>query len=120
MKEIKSIPKLLAEAQKVFNKFIRERDKDNGCISCPTGRVEHASHYLSQGHHGHLRFNEINVNGSCLRCNKFLHGNLISYRSGLIKKVGEQKVLLLESQAHSVKKWSRIELETIIKMYKNE
>jgi hypothetical protein len=113
-----SIPKLTEKAVKVFNAYIRNRDKDNGCISCPAP-VDHAGHYLSAGHHGHLRFNEMNVNGQCLRCNNFLHGNLINYRQGLVKKYGEQKVLILESMAHGVKKWSRVELIAIIEHYKN-
>ena len=117
-KKQKTIPQLLIQAQKVFNAWIRNRDKDCSCISCSTGRVEQAGHYLSQGHHGHLRFNEINNNGQCVRCNLYLHGNLINYRSGLIKKYGEQKVLLLESNAHKVKKWTRFELECIINQYK--
>ena len=113
-----SIPKLTAKAQSIFNAFIRKRDAENGCISCLTGEVDHAGHYLSAGHHGHLRFNEINANGQCLRCNNFLHGNLINYRIGLVNKYGEMKVLMLESVAHGWKKWTRSELEAIINHYK--
>ena len=113
-----SIPKLTAKAQSIFNAFIRKRDAENGCISCSTGEVDHAGHYLSAGHHGHLRFNEMNCNGQCLRCNNFLHGNLINYRIGLVKKYGEMKVLMLESVAHGWKKWTRAELEAIINHYK--
>lgn len=112
-----TIPKLTAKAQQVFNAWIRERDKDKGCISCG-GEVQHAGHYLSAGHHGHLRFNENNVHGQCLRCNNFLHGNLINYRIGLVKRIGESKVQLLESMAHQTKKWTRFELEAIINEYK--
>ncbi len=107
---------ILAKAQKVFNAFIRNRDKDNGCISCGA-EVEHAGHYLSQGHHSALRFNEMNTNSQCLRCNNFLHGNLIKYRQGLVRKWGEQKVLMLENNKNSVKKWSRAELLAIIDTY---
>ena len=111
-----SLPKLTAKAQTTFNSWIRLRDKDKGCISCG-GEVHHAGHYLSAGHHGHLRFNEMNVNGQCLRCNNFLHGNLINYRIGLVKRYGEQKVQYLESCAHGVKKWSKTELQAIIETY---
>lgn len=113
-----TLPKLLKKTQDTFNRFIRERDKDKGCISCG-GSVDHAGHYLSAGHHGHLRFNEMNVHGQCLRCNNFLHGNLINYRQGLVKRIGEDKVLLLESQAYNTKKWTRFELELLIKEYAN-
>jgi hypothetical protein len=113
---METIPKLTAKAQRVFNAWIRRRDADNGCISCGKP-IDHAGHYLSAGHHGALRFNEINVNGQCLRCNNFLHGNLINYRIGLIKKYGENKVLMLENCRNITKRWSRIELLSIIKTY---
>jgi len=117
---ITPLPKLLKKAQEAFNAFIRERDKDKGCISCD-GPVQEAGHYFSQGHHSALRYNEVNTNGQCTRCNKWLHGNLINYRSGLIARYGEAKVLLLESSSkNKVKKWSRVELEAIIKLYKEE
>lgn len=112
------LPKLLKKAQDKFNAWIRNRDKELGCISCGSG-IDHAGHYFSAGHYSSLRFNEMNVNGQCLRCNNFLHGNLIRYRQGLIARYGEEKVELLESQSRNgVKKWSRFELELIIQQYK--
>lgn len=113
------LPKLLAKTQTVFNKFIRNRDKQKGCISCGS-EVTEAGHYFSQGHHSALRFNEMNTNGQCVRCNRFLHGNLINYRKGLVARYGEEKVLMLENSADLRKhrKWQRYELEELIKMYK--
>jgi len=117
-KEI-TLPKLLLKTQAVFNKWVRFRDKDNPCICCGSYNTSDAGHYFSQGQHSALRFNELNVNLCCRKCNYFLSGNLINYRNGLIKKYGEQRVLLLESSARrSVKKWSRFELEAIIQQYK--
>jgi hypothetical protein len=112
-----TLPQLLKKAQTVFNKWIRNRDKNKGCISCGT-QITEAGHYYSQGHHSALRFNEVNTNGQCTRCNCFLHGNLIKYREGLLKRYGQTKLDLLDSAARNrVKKWSRVELETIIKTY---
>ena len=118
-KSLQKLPlsQLKLKAQKVFNRFIRERDADKGCISCGAG-VDHAGHYYSQGHHGNLRYNETNTNGQCLRCNNFLHGNLINYRNGLLKRYGEDKVLMLDSAARQTKKWTELELLMIIQMYK--
>ena len=116
--KITPLPKLHLKAQMVFNKWIRERDKNKGCISC-NGEVQHAGHYFSQGHFSSLRYSEENVNGQCLRCNNFLHGNLIRYRQGLVERIGEDNVRLLESFSRfAIKKWSRVELEDIISMYK--
>lgn len=116
---MKALQKYLERAQIVFNRWIRERDKNKGCISCGAPVTE-AGHYFSQGHHSALRYNEINVNGQCTRCNCFLHGNLINYRKGLVNRYGLEKVLMLENSAdlRRVKKWSRFELELIIKEYK--
>lgn len=115
-----SLPRLLKKCQDVFNAYVRARDKYKGCISCG-GPVQEAGHFFSQGHHSAHRFNEMNVNAQCTRCNCFLRGNLIHYRNGLVKRYGEEKVLLLESSArHAVKRWSRFELEALIQHYKNE
>lgn len=113
------LPRLKQKAQDAFNKWIRNRDKDKGCISCGK-EVTEAGHYFSAGHYSALRFNEINDNGQCTRCNCFLHGNLINYRKGLVKRYGEKKVIELENSVaiRTVKKWTRFELELIIKMYK--
>jgi hypothetical protein len=118
MKKLTPLPKLLSKAQTVFNAWVRDRDKDKGCISC--GRdVDHAGHYFSAGHFSALRFDTMNVNGQCLRCNNFLHGNLINYRKGLVKRYGTDRVFLLETSVDLRKshKWSRIELEAIIQEY---
>lgn len=114
------LPKLLKKAQDTFNAFIRLRDCDKGCISC-CGPVQEAGHYFSQGHHSALRFNEVNTNGQCTRCNHFLSGNLINYRSGLVKRYGEPKVLHLEASARRPgKKWTRFELMAIKDHYQKE
>ena len=108
---------MLKKAQTVFNAWIRERDKDKGCISCGAPGNQ-AGHYFSQGHHSALRFNEMNTNLQCTKCNMYLSGNLINYRAGLVKRYGEQKVLMLEnSGARATKKWTRIELIAIIQHY---
>jgi len=119
MKKLTPLPKLLAKAQKIFNAYIRERDKDLGCISCG-GEVNQAGHYFSQGHHSILRFDEMNVNGQCVRCNMFLSGNLIKYRMGLIERYREDAVQDLEliGLQNKSKKWTRAELEDIINTYK--
>ena len=113
-----SVAQLLKKCQTVFNKFIRERDKDLPCISCGTGIGANAGHYLSQGHHSALRFNEVNTNGQCIRCNLFLSGHLIGYRKGLIKRYGEAKVLELEAMPKTAYKWDKYTLILKIEDYK--
>jgi len=123
LKKIRSmnIPDLIAKATKRFNKFIRERDKNLGCISCG-GEVENAGHYYSAGKYPSLRFNEDNVHGQTIACNKWRHGNLIEYRKGLVKRIGEERVKKLDDIADAYKrngfKWDKFALLEIIEKYK--
>ncbi len=119
-----TIPKLTAKAQKVFNKYVRERDSEGGyftCISCGrTLPIEqmNAGHYIPQKNSSMLRFNEYNVNGECISDNGFNEFHLINYRKNLINKIGQEMVDWLEENQRTVKKWTRIELEEIIERYK--
>tara|TARA_R110002020_G_scaffold98979_2_gene235228 strand:+ start:87 stop:683 length:597 start_codon:yes stop_codon:yes gene_type:complete len=67
------------KAQVAFNKFIRERDINEPCISC--GRYDHeinyhgvggkwdCGHYKTRGAFPELRFNELNAHKQCKSCN---------------------------------------------------
>lgn len=97
---IKTKAKWLQEAQTEFNRYIRARDQGKPCISCgrpDNGKTRHASHYKSVGSNSYLRFNTYNVHASCIYCNVYKSGNLIGYREGLISKIGEDKVVEIES-----------------------
>lgn len=119
-----SVSKLKKIATEHFNAFIRERDKDEPCISCGKYQVSgwHAGHYLSGGHHSGIRFNEFNVNKQCEQCNTHLHGNQAHYREGLVGKYGELKVKEIEDKAAIFKRigyqWNRLFLIEIILKYK--
>jgi hypothetical protein len=110
------LPMLLEIAQKIFNTYIRLRDKDKGCISCG-GKVEHAGHFYPQGAYSALRFHEINVNGQDELCNCGKYGNLEEYEKGLIKRYGQKAVDELHSKAFRSKgvyKWARAEVSGVI------
>lgn len=112
----KTLPKLLKHTQEVFNKWIRQRDQNEPCISCGQHKEHYdAGHYVPQGQSSFLRFHEDNVNKECKGCNSFDKFHLVGYRKNLIKKIGIEKVEWLENNRHTVKRWSRIELEEIIK-----
>lgn len=114
-------------ARLIFQKWIRERDKDQKCISCfrtvndiaPT--MWDAGHYFSAERFSGLIFEETNVHKQCKFCNGTkMHGNLIEYRKGLIARFGEDYVFELESisDANRVYKYSRSELIDIANKYK--
>lgn len=107
------LPKLKAKAWKVFSAYIRKRDGYR-CFTC--GKKEkpgQAGHFK----HGRLDFDEMNINCQCVRCNKWLHGNGIAYAMNLIDKYGESKVRELIQLANQPHKYTREELEDIIKKY---
>jgi len=112
--KLKSRSDWLKETQIVFNKYIRLRDQNDGCISCGSTSASsyHAGHYRSIGSAGHLRFNEHNCHRQCAACNTHLSGNLIRYRLGLIRKIGIQLVETLESDNATVK-WSIDEIKIL-------
>jgi len=112
--KLKSRSDWLKDTQVVFNKYIRLRDQDDGCISCgsKSAYAYHAGHYRSIGSAGHLRFNELNCHRQCSACNTHLSGNLIRYRLGLIRKIGIHAVEALEHDNNTVK-WSVEEIKLL-------
>ena len=110
---------LIQEFQKVFNTFIRLRDKDLGCISCGTmANVEYAAGHFYPTTYSGLRFNEDNVHKQCNKhCNMMLRGNIQEYRPNLIKKIGIEKVEWLDANRHIKLDLGRQELKERIIFY---
>lgn len=115
----KTLPQLLKKCQEVFNRFIRERDNGQPCISCGSFNTAHASHFYAAGSYTGLRFNELNVHLSCVSCNTYKHGNIHEYRKRLEQKIGKDNLAKLDlaSALNRYKKYSRFELEELIKIY---
>lgn len=129
---LKSKSKWLAEAQVVFNKFIRLRDKDEPCISC--GRFVHdndlitgsrwdCGHYLTRGAFPELRFTEQNCAKQCSSCNggsdkytKKAHTVTQQYTENLIKKIGIVQFEWLKSK-HEPLKLSIDDIRAVKKKY---
>ena len=110
------------ETLKVFNKYIRIRDKGQPCISCdaPAGTYKITSgHFYPQGTYRNIALNEDNANGQCwYNCNKNKHGNLLEYRPRLIKKIGIKRVEELDRLRNETRKYSipeLIEMKVILK-----
>jgi len=119
--ELKTTQDWLKEAQTIFNKYIRERDQGQLCISCNTiPKKKNAGHYFSSGGHSNVRFDEDNVHLQCEHCNTYLSGNLLNYQIGIEKRIGGEKLIELQSRAHIEKRWTIEELKNIIKKYKEK
>ena len=120
--ELKTTSDWLKEAQKVFNTYIRARDKGKPCISCEgkLGSKFDAGHYFSSGGHKAVTFDEDNVHGQCVACNQYKHGNLLNYQIGIEKRIGADKLIELHEKAHKTRKYTTDELQEIIFIYKQK
>ena len=118
---MKSISALIQESRTPFQKWIRFRDANDGCISCgsTTADIYHAGHYFKAETYRGLIFDEMNVNKQCSKCNIYLNGNESAYREGLVRKYGEEAVKALEERANELRayQWDREEIKAIKKEY---
>lgn len=114
----------LREAQQAFNEYIRTRDQAAGhlCISSGkpldwSGNAVDAGHYRSVGSAPHLRFDERNCHAQSKQDNRFLSGNAVDYRIGLIARIGQEAVDALEAD-QSVRKYTVEEIKAIKAKYR--
>ena len=117
--KLKTKSEWMREAQAAFNQFIRLRDQLAGhpCISSGqpldwSGNNVDAGHYRSRGSAPHLRFDERNCHAQAKRENRYLSGNAVDYRVGLIARIGLEAVESLESD-QTPKKYTIAELRAI-------
>jgi hypothetical protein len=113
----------LKKLQKVFNTYIRHRDKDKRCISCQTplnGRKFDAGHCYSVGAYPNLRFNEDNVHGQCVHCNQHKHGNIHEYMSNLPIVIGDVAFEKLQEKRNDPLKLTIPEIKELIEFYKQK
>ncbi|WP_208454197.1 recombination protein NinG [Burkholderia gladioli] len=103
----------IREAQAAVNKVARLRDirAGYGCISCGSrpeqrygGSVD-GGHFRSVGSAAHMRFYLPNIRLQCKKCNQQLGGAHSNYRSGLIERIGIERVEEIESMQWTAK-WS--------------
>lgn len=130
---LKSVGDYTKEAQTEFNRFIRERDKDQPCICCGsygsdedwlTGGKWDAGHFLSRGAYPELRFDEDNCHKQLKTCNggsgKYAaKGRTVAqgYRERLIQKIGQERVDRLEGP-HEPKRYTVEDLKAIKAEYR--
>ena len=120
--ELMSTVQRINKAKQVFQKWIRQRDKNDPCISCGTVTSDlwDGGHYLKAEIYTGVIFNEMNVHRQCRKCNRFLGGNEAKYRLALCLKYGESEVVKLENTANELRqyRWTSDELKSIIEKYK--
>lgn len=118
---LKTRSELARDAQRDFNAYIRERDRDLPCISC--GRHHegqyHAGHYRTVGANPELRFEELNCHKQCAPCNNHKSGDIVNYRINLVKRIGQDAVYWLEGP-HEPKKYTADELRELAAYYRKK
>ncbi|WP_201491457.1 recombination protein NinG [Pseudomonas paracarnis] len=114
----------MREAQQAFNAYIRARDQAAGhlCISSGkpldwSGNAVDAGHYRSVGSAPHLRFDERNCHAQSKQDNRFLSGNAVDYRIGLIARIGQEAVDALEAD-QAPRKYSLEQIKGIKAYYR--
>jgi len=107
---MKSLAKLAKDAEVYVNRYVRLRDRNEGCISCDKPAnwpgQWHASHYKSVGANSFLRFHLWNIHKACSECNNYLSGNIHEYSKRLPGRIGQEKFNFLLS-APREKKYTR-------------
>lgn len=121
-KDIKTYSEWLKELQVLVNKYIRTRDKGKNCVSCnkPLQGKFDAGHFLSVGNYPNLRFNEDNIHGQCVHCNRDLHGNQTEYGENLIERIGSKRYEALMDNRKEPLKLSIPEIQELKKHYKSK
>jgi hypothetical protein len=94
--KVKVVP--LPKLKRILWKLISERvrKEEPKCVSCG-GKNQQAGHYIKKSI-CNLEFQYLrqNIHSQCIRCNVFLHGNLIEYRKWMVNKYGEAVVKEME------------------------
>ena len=124
-KKTKTLGKLKQEAQVVFNAYIRERDKDQPCIStnqyCEKGDC---GHFFSVKGYDSLRYNEDNAHKESVYSNRYDESQLIGYRDNLLNRIGQERFDALYERADQYKKngykFTRSELMEIKQYYQTK
>ena len=126
LEALKTIPQLIAEADRAFCAWVRARDAGLPCICCGetakssslTGGDWDAGHYRSRGAASHLRYHPDNASAQRKRCNRRAF-DVASYRANLIARIGLERVEALE-QDNRTHKWTRDELREIRDTYRQK
>ena len=121
-----TISKLKKKLDKIFSEFIRRRNADYlGFITCFTCGVkkhwkeQQAGHFQSRSHHS-TRWDEVNVQVQCVKCNMFRQGEQYKFGLYLDERYGKGTAEELENRAKTIVKINRVDYEEAITRYKQK
>jgi hypothetical protein len=112
--KLKTLGEYKSDARKSFQKWIRLRDSDKPCVSCGSTQADtfDGGHFYKAEVYSGLIFNENNCHKQCRKCNRFMNGNELNFRKGLIERYGLDYVTNLDNicDINRVKKYTKEEL----------
>ena len=109
----KTVSQLKKKVDKVFSLWIRKRDKR--CFTC--GRpASQAGHFQSRRFSA-TRYDEINVQSQCIKCNIFCYGEQYIFGEKLNLVYGEGTAEKLRKKAQKLHQFTVKELDGIIEKY---
>jgi len=121
-----TISKLKKKLDSLFSQYIRLRNADHlGRVKCFTCGVEkhwkeqQAGHFQSRSHHS-TRWDEVNVQVQCVKCNMFRQGEQYKFGMYLDETFGEGTAEELEQRAKTIVKLNRVDYEEAIERYKQK
>lgn len=114
--KLKTLGQYEAEAKKSFQKWIRLRDKEQPCISCSKVSNEmDGGHFKKAEIYSGVIFHEMNCHSQCRKCNRYLNGNELNYRQGLINRYGLDYATFIEEHANETRQRKYTKEELIAK-----
>ena len=118
--KLKTLGQYEAEAKKAFQKWIRMRDDKQPCISCGIQQTDlwDGGHYKKAEIYSGVIFDENNCHKQCRKCNRFLNGNELNYRQGLIQRYGIEYADQIEQKANETRNYKFSKAELIAKKLK--
>ena len=121
-----TISKLKQKLDVLFSQYIRRRNADHlGRVKCFTCRVEkhwkeqQAGHFQSRSHHS-TRWDEVNVQVQCVKCNMYRQGEQFKFGLYLNQRFGYGTAEELEQRAKTIVKLNRVDYEEAIERYKQK
>ena len=121
-----TISKLKKKLDVLFSQYIRRRNADHlGRVKCFTCGVEkhwkeqQAGHFQSRSHHS-TRWDEVNVQVQCIKCNMYRQGEQYKFGMYLDQRFGDGTAEELEYRAKTIVKLNRVDYEEAIERYKQK
>ena len=117
----KSIATLLQNCQKIFNEWVRLRDKGLPCISCGAPHPTDAGHLFKKSTRPAMRFDPRACHLQCRECNSKHDGNYENYCKGVAERYGVEFLTEVIQDANNSRKtdhkWSKSELIELIRYF---